>query len=860
MLEKRLENERNDNIEREGSAFSARTYDGQADALHSALRRKKNLLQRLRNAQMHQIIMHNMMLKALPPMAMYPGGNPSQVTPLASHSGQDLHSAVRGGAVHHHHHYGSHVPPLPPIGYSFWPSLMPAGQGGNHQPTMQNMMGPVTLPPLNTVYSADCVTEYPEVKRARHDVIIRVVKKTFAGIAGLFRSRHHRKTEHEKRKGFTEVGRVAFMGIDDIHSNSLSSWIESEGMDKKIEMGLKNKERTAANVHHNPQALWKPDSGAMLYKGSQDKGREMRRSLKLVPPCNTHGLNARPAEMEHPSRTHKPCLTVEEALKESDREHYRKLVEMASEKYSKSKPLPFGRMKHQITTFSLDGHKANGHTSISRTTDMSRPAPVRALPNMSVWRDPLTQTKDRTIDVNWSTPASDVKEGALVNQTARKIPLDVDLSAEVEARLNLKEKETAAGPSLPSRSELITDTVRRGEEEFPRLTKEMQQEVSAALAQTDPNLVLCSAFKLRITQRDLATLQEGSWLNDEVINFYMNLVMSRSEQEVGGRKVYSFSTFLFPKLHNGGHAAVRRWTKAVDLFLYDIILVPLHLGVHWSLGVVDFKSKSVRSYDSMGQRHDDICDMILLYLKEEFRIKKGKDLDTSKWTLSSLRPSEMQQEVSAALAQTDPNLVLCSAFKLRITQRDLATLQEGSWLNDEVINFYMNLVMSRSEQEVGGRKVYSFSTFLFPKLHNGGHAAVRRWTKAVDLFLYDIILVPLHLGVHWSLGVVDFKSKSVRSYDSMGQRHDDICDMILLYLKEEFRIKKGKDLDTSKWTLSSLRPSEIPQQKNGSDCGVFVCKYADYISRGRNLTFRQNHMPYFRKAMIWEILNQKLLQ
>lgn len=45
----------------------------------------------------------------------------------------------------------------------------------------------------------------------------------------------------------------------------------------------------------------------------------------------------------------------------------------------------------------------------------------------------------------------------------------------------------------------------------------------------------------------------------------------------------------------------------------------------------------------------------------------------------------MQQEVSAALAQTDPNLVLCSAFKLRITQRDLATLQEGSWLNDEVM-------------------------------------------------------------------------------------------------------------------------------------------------------------------------------
>lgn len=44
----------------------------------------------------------------------------------------------------------------------------------------------------------------------------------------------------------------------------------------------------------------------------------------------------------------------------------------------------------------------------------------------------------------------------------------------------------------------------------------------------------------------------------------------------------------------------------------------------------------------------------------------------------------MAVEVSGALAQSDPNLVLSAAFKLRITQRDLATLQEGGWLNDEV--------------------------------------------------------------------------------------------------------------------------------------------------------------------------------
>lgn len=66
----------------------------------------------------------------------------------------------------------------------------------------------------------------------------------------------------------------------------------------------------------------------------------------------------------------------------------------------------------------------------------------------------------------------------------------------------------------------------------------------------------------------------------------------------------------------------------------------------------------------------------------------------------------MQQEVSAALAQSDPNLVLCSAFKLRITQRDLATLQEGSWLNDEVVSFQKTFI--RNAPYIGNMTVISW--------------------------------------------------------------------------------------------------------------------------------------------------------
>lgn len=76
------------------------------------------------------------------------------------------------------------------------------------------------------------------------------------------------------------------------------------------------------------------------------------------------------------------------------------------------------------------------------------------------------------------------------------------------------------------------------------------------------------------------------------MNFYLSLVMERCANQAAGLRVYSFSTFFFPKLRGGGgggqaggHAAVKRWTKAVDIFLYDLILVPLHLGVHWAMAV-----------------------------------------------------------------------------------------------------------------------------------------------------------------------------------------------------------------------------------------------------------------------------------
>ncbi|XP_009951288.1 PREDICTED: sentrin-specific protease 1-like, partial [Leptosomus discolor] len=209
----------------------------------------------------------------------------------------------------------------------------------------------------------------------------------------------------------------------------------------------------------------------------------------------------------------------------------------------------------------------------------------------------------------------------------------------------------------------------------------------------------------------------------------------------------------------------------------------------------------------------------------------------------------MEREVAAAFGPGEPDEILSSAFKLNITREDICTLRHLRWLNDEVINFYLMLLSERSKK-TGYPAIHVFSTFFYTKLVSGGYQIVRRWTRSIDLFKQDIVLVPVHLRAHWALVAIDMRKKTIRYFDSFGQNGGEICATLFQYLQEEHREKRRLDLPPSEWTLHSMEPHEIPQQFNGSDCGVFVCQYANHISRDQPLTFTQSHMPYFRRKMV----------
>ncbi|XP_069928540.1 sentrin-specific protease 2 isoform X3 [Oryctolagus cuniculus] len=265
---------------------------------------------------------------------------------------------------------------------------------------------------------------------------------------------------------------------------------------------------------------------------------------------------------------------------------------------------------------------------------------------------------------------------------------------------------------------------------------------------------------------------------------------------------------------------------------------------------------------------------LLCPVRSEKRCLKGKISDTEKMVGirldnegrrgHQLEP-DLSEEVSARLRLGNgSNGLLRRRMSILETKEKNCSSKERDRRTDdlleltEVINFYMNLLVERNKKQ-GYPVLHAFSTFFYPKLKSGGYQAVKRWTKGVNLFEQELILVPIHRKVHWSLVVMDLRKKCLKYLDSMGQKGHRICEILLQYLQDESKTKRNIDLNLLEWTHYSMKPHEIPQQLNGSDCGMFTCKYADYISRDKPITFTQHQMPLFRKKMVWEILHQQLL-
>ncbi|KAG6971224.1 hypothetical protein JG687_00002180 [Phytophthora cactorum] len=265
-----------------------------------------------------------------------------------------------------------------------------------------------------------------------------------------------------------------------------------------------------------------------------------------------------------------------------------------------------------------------------------------------------------------------------------------------------------------------------------------------------------------------------------------------------------------------------------------------------SLSIVENGTKDETSITAK-YRQEEITELEDVFDEEEEK-SRNKEL-----------PPELLEIVESALHEGPMEEVLIQKYNVDITRRHLQCMLPGTWLNDEVINFYFQMMSDRDEALVKAgvlpKRSHFFNSFFYTKVSENGYnfINVRRWTRKIDLFAMDKIFMPVNVGnMHWCMAVIFMTEKRIQYYDSMHGSGAACLKVLLGYLHDESEHKKKQKFNEEGWRLVTTTP-DTPQQNNGSDCGVFSCMFADYLSQNKPLSFVQKDIPFHRHRMVLHV-------
>lgn len=186
---------------------------------------------------------------------------------------------------------------------------------------------------------------------------------------------------------------------------------------------------------------------------------------------------------------------------------------------------------------------------------------------------------------------------------------------------------------------------------------------------------------------------------------------------------------------------------------------------------------------------------------------------------------------------------------------------EEAHISGDIINAYLGLVCKRNEANEGLPKAFPMSTYFLDIKAEG--VIFREYPpKKVDIFNYDILLVPLYIRKykqigHWTIAIIQLTKTHIEYYDSLsGRTNPLISNALYEYLKMEWFKKSNTLLDLSHWTSAYI---DTPKQDNLYDCGLFICMYANFVCLNHGtINISQQQMKYYRQQITYEICKNKI--
>jgi hypothetical protein len=208
--------------------------------------------------------------------------------------------------------------------------------------------------------------------------------------------------------------------------------------------------------------------------------------------------------------------------------------------------------------------------------------------------------------------------------------------------------------------------------------------------------------------------------------------------------------------------------------------------------------------------------------------------------------------------EADPVVMDCRLDTARLS--NIRKLLNGEWVDCHVINCYFFLI---SKQYAN---VFTIDSWFNEDFKTKEYKMIDRRFKDDNLFNHNLWLIPINCNNrHWFLITVDItcigeNKVEFKIYDSLGDQESWKRALEETKMNEfiQWKFRKTFDMEEASLEFSLIDMySEIPQQDNSIDCGVYTILYAKYLAAGQVFSFTQD-MRKFRKKIYEEIKTEKL--
>lgn len=332
--------------------------------------------------------------------------------------------------------------------------------------------------------------------------------------------------------------------------------------------------------------------------------------------------------------------------------------------------------------------------------------------------------------------------------------------------------------------------------------------------------------KTTVEFSDLERLDEGEYLNDSLISFQLRFLEHTIEEQRPdlAKRIYFFNTFFFATLmntHKGrkgfNYEGVQKWTRNVDLFTYDYVVIPINDSLHWYLAI--------------------ICNLPAL--------DRGLDLSDE----APDPPIKLAADSSGSIGETGPP---SSSPTVNLPEGDSVTLVEEPKEPDErgardsFAELSLDIHAAQPTAEVASdaqrpevtNSIEQDREMLDGQLQMSMHGfpVVHMGKKSVQGPAADPVEGPAQppkaagsskRGKRKSMPPVtklDPSKPAIITFDSLGVARGSTIRILKDYLREEAKAKRG-GMEFEAGLIKGITANMIPLQENWYDCGLFLLGY-----------------------------------